>query len=213
MMTSPKRDINKWRTFFYSLLGFNLLIFFVFIILIFWPVSENDINDDVPTQKEGSEFILRTTKQNLNDLINAYLEQTLVGSKHQYRIALDRDVHLMGELPAFSTTIPLSVHLEPFVDEHGNIILKQRSISIGLLELPNQKIMQYMAKYLDMPDWVTINPKQEEIYVAVTEIDVKSNVTIKVEHLDLEANHIALRLKVPYETLGIDDYNKKVFTR
>lgn len=212
-MTSPNKEIKKWQTLFYSLLGLNLLLFFVFILLIFWPVSEKHVTDDTSSEKEGSEFIVRTTKQNLNDLINAYLEQTLDGSKHQYRVTLDKDVHLTGELPAFSTTVPLSVHLEPFVDKDGNIILKQRSISIGLLELPNQKIMQYMDRYLDMPEWVTINPKKEEIYVAVTEIDIRKNVTLSVEHIDLEANHIALRLKVPYETLGIDEVNEKVRSR
>ncbi|KKE79934.1 YpmS family protein [Oceanobacillus caeni] len=200
-----KNENNKWKKLFYSLLGFNILVFIVLLILIFWPVSElNPKPHSEDIINESSEFVVRTTKQNLNELINAYLEQVLHNSRHQYRILLEDDVQLRGELPVFNTTVPLSVHLEPFVQENGDIILKQRSISIGLLELPNRKIMEYMGKYLDMPEWVTINPKNEEIYVAVTDMDIKSNFNVSVERIDLEANDLAFRIQIPYKTLGID---------
>lgn len=200
-----KNENNKWKKLFYSLLGFNILVFIVLLILIFWPVSElNPKPHSEDIINESSEFVVRTTKQNLNELINAYLEQVLHNSRHQYRILLEDDVQLRGELPVFNTTVPLSVHLEPFVQENGDIILKQRSISIGLLELPNRKIMEYMGKYLDMPEWVTINPKNEEIYVAVTDMDIKSNFNVSVERIDLEANDLAFRRQIPYKTLGID---------
>ncbi|WP_068673937.1 YpmS family protein [Oceanobacillus sp. Castelsardo] len=201
-----KTEKNKWKKLFYSLLSFNMLILIAFLILIFWPVSEsNPKPNSETTLNESSEFVVRTTKQNLNALINAYLEQVLNNSRHQYRILLEDDVHLMGELPVFNTTVPLSVHLEPFVQKNGDIILKQRSISIGLLELPNQKIMEYMKKYLDMPEWVSINPKEEEVYVAVTDIELKSNFNVSVERIDLEANNLAFRIQIPYKTLGIDE--------
>jgi len=200
-----KNENNKWKKLFYSLLGFNILVFIVLLILIFWPVSElNPKPHSEDIINESSEFVVRTTKQNLNELINAYLEQVLHNSRHQYRILLEDDVQLRGELPVFNTAVPLSVHLEPFVQENGDIILKQRSISVGLLELPNRKIMEYMGKYLDMPEWVTINPKNEEIYVAVTDMDIKSNFNVSVERIDLEANDLAFRIQIPYKTLGID---------
>ncbi|MDY0394316.1 DUF2140 family protein [Virgibacillus halophilus] len=91
--------------------------------------------------------------------------------------------------------------------KNGDVVLKQKSISIGLLELPNKKIMEYMKKYLPMPEWVAIDPAKSEIYLAVTQMEIKSNFHVKVEHLDLEANNIAIQLKVPYRTLGIDPIN------
>ncbi|RKQ31493.1 YpmS family protein [Oceanobacillus halophilus] len=200
-----KKGTNKWKKLFYSLLGFNVVMLIILAFLLFGPVPETNI---APTTKhdteDSSEFVVRTTKQNLNELVNAYIEKLLEGSNHHYSISLEEDVHLMGELPVFSTTVPLSVHLEPLVLENGDIKLIQRSISIGLLELPNQKIMEYMDKYLNMPEWVTINPKEEEIYVAVTEMEMKSNFKVSVEHIDLEANNLAFRIEIPYRTLGID---------
>jgi uncharacterized protein YpmS len=196
---------SKWKKLFYSLLAINVVVVVILLALIFWPVPDASYPENEATsQDESSEFVVRTTKQNLNDLINAYTDQLLKGTSHHYRIELDEDVHLIGELPVFSATVPLSAHLEPLVQENGDIILKQKSISIGLLELPNRKIMEYIGKYLPMPDWVTVNPKEEEIYVAVTEMDIRSNFEVGVEHIDLEANNLAFRIRIPYQTLGID---------
>ena len=203
-MEKRKEQSTKWIKRFYLLLTINIVAVIVILSLIFWPVKEAEIASESIDTEESSEFIVRTSKQNLNNLINAYIEQLSKGTKHQYRIELDEDVHLIGELPVFSTTVPLSVHFEPLVVDNGDIILKQRSISLGLLELPNQKIMEYMAKYLPMPEWVTVDAKNEEIYIAVTQMDIRSNFKLAVETIDLEANNLAFKINVPYRTLGID---------
>jgi len=196
---------NKWKKLFYCLLAINVAILLTLIVLIFWPIPETKIPEASDTQEEsGSEFVVRTTKKNLDELANAYIEKLLSGTNHNYRISLDKDVHLLGELPVFSTTVPLSVHLVPFVQDNGDIILRQKSISVGLLELPNKKIMTYMKQYLPMPKWVTIDPKNEEVHVAVSQMDIKSNFHVSVEQFDLQANDLAFRIKVPYRTLGID---------
>lgn len=196
---------KKWKRLFIGLLSFNMILLFVLLTLIFWPVPQAEYPEKATEQiDENSEFIVRTTKKNLNDLANTYIDQLLASTDHEYYIELGDDVHLIGELPVFSSTVPLSVHLEPFVQENGDIILKQKSISIGLLKLPNQKIMEYMDKYLPMPEWVTVNPKEEEIYVAVTDIELKSNFQIAVEHIDLQANNLSFKFRIPYQTLGIN---------
>lgn len=195
----------KWKQLFIILMTFNLIVLFVIALLVFWPVPETKIPKITnPTEHESSEFVVRTTKQNLNNLVNAYIDKFLERTNHTYSVSLDEDVHLFGELPVFSSTVPLSIHLDPFVQDDGNIILKQKSISVGLLELPNKKIMEYMKKYLPMPEWVVVNPENEEIYVAVTEMDIKSNFQVGIEQFDLNANHLAFRIHVPYETLGIE---------
>ncbi|MUK90674.1 DUF2140 family protein [Ornithinibacillus sp. L9] len=205
MAENKQNKSMKWKKLFLALLTCNIIIFLALIILIFWPVQESEIptSEEEETQK-SSEFVVRTTKNNLNELVNAYLDELLKNTNHQYSILLEDDVHLIGELPAFSTTVPLSVHFEPIVQDNGDVVLKQRSISIGLLELPNKKIMEYMKKYLPTPEWINVNPKDEEIYVAVTQMDIKSNFQVSVEHIDLGANNLAFKLKVPYETLGIE---------
>lgn len=199
------RKQRKWKRNFLILFFTNLAIIALLVIFIFWPVDRVNVSTtDLSFEGASSEFVVHTTKKNLNDLVNAYMDKFLANTNHQYSISLEEDVHLIGELPIFSTTVPLSIHLEPLVQDNGDIILKQRSISVGLLELPNKKIMEYIEKYLPMPEWVTVNPAEEEIYVAVSDMDIKSNFRVHVEHFDLDANNIALKIFVPYKTLGID---------
>lgn len=203
-MTEQNKKMS-WKRLFYILLTVNVAVVIVLLALIFWPVPEKDLPKQTETaEQRSSEFVIRTTKENLNELMNAYLSEWLKNTDHQYRVSLEDDVHLIGELPVFSSTVPLSVHLEPIVQENGDVVLKQKSISLGLLELPNKKIMEYIDKYLPMPDWVIVNPSEEEVYVAVTEMDIRSNFEVAIEHIDLEVNNLALKIKVPYESLGID---------
>jgi uncharacterized protein YpmS len=196
----------KWKQFFYTLLVVDIIILVVLLGLVFWPVSKTERTvPEKPDEEEGSEFVVRTTKENLNELVNAYMHQLLRGTKHDYSVSLEGDdVHLIGELPVFSSTVPLSIHLDPHVQDNGDVILKQKSISIGLLELPNKKIMEYLKKYLPLPNWVTIDPKREEIYVAVTKMDIRSNFDVAVEQFDLENNDIAIKIRIPYSTLGLE---------
>lgn len=206
-MEQEKMNSIKWKRSFFTLLILNIAIILLLATLIFWPVNRAQIpliQEDVA--QDGSEFIIRTTKKNLNELINAYISEYLKDSKHRYYVTLEDEVQLIGELPVFSTTVPISIHLVPLVQENGDVILKQESITLGLLELPNKKIMEYMEQYLPMPEWVTINPDEEEIYVAVTDMEIKSNFQVRVEQMDLEANNLAFKIKVPYETLGIETF-------
>lgn len=200
-----RRQKNKWKRYFFYLLVSNLIVILGVIGLVFWPISNNNvISNSDESEQISSEFVVRTTKHNLNDLVNAYIDKLLDGTKHHYRVILEDDVHLLGELPIFSATVPLSIHLEPFVQDDGNVILKQKSISVGMLKLPNKKIMEYVKRYLTMPHWVQVDPENEEIHVSVTEMDIKSNFKVSVEHFDLQANHLAFKINVPYRTLGIE---------
>lgn len=205
-----KGNDNKnslWKRLFFTLLIVNITFFLIFIALIFYPVPKSDIPEIGQISEiegEGSEFIVRTTKINLNELINAYLNKLLKNTEHRYYVILDDDVQLLGELPVFSTTVPLFINFEPIVQKNGDIVLKQKSISVGLLELPNKKIMGYVEKYLPMPEWVTVNAQEEEVYVNMADMEVKSNFKVGFEQFDLEANNIAIKIKVPYKTLGID---------
>lgn len=214
-MKNQGNDQKKWKKWFYSLFFINIAIFLLITTLLLWPVSNKEHIPSNPVETDdSSEFVVRTTKKNLNELANAYIDKLLSDTNHHYQIILEEDVQLRGDLPVFSTTVPIIVDFDPIVQDNGDIILKQKSIALGRLQLPNKKIMEYMDKYLPKPKWVVMNPAAEEIYVAVTDMDIKSNFQVNVEQFDLQANHISFKIKVPYETLGIesiinDDENNK----
>ena len=211
MNYSERTKKNRvWKRRFFLLLFINGMIIIFLGLYLYSPIpkKELDIASKQYESENSSQFVVRTTKQNLNNLVNAYLDKLLVNTDHVYSIHLDEDVQLFGELPLFSSTVPLLIHFEPIVQENGDLVLKQKSISVGQMQLPNKKIMQYVEKYLPTPEWVIINPRDEEVYVKVTEMDIKSNFKIAVEQFDVEANNISFKIEVPYRTLGIDVFDQ-----
>lgn len=201
-----KKNNRRWKFSFFILLLINGVIISALAAFLYWPTPkvEIEVKSEEYSRANSSEFVVRTTKQNVNDLVNAYLEQSLVNSKQKYSIILEEDVQLIGELPIFTTTVPLHIHFEPTVLQNGDVILKQKSISIGKLDLPNKQVLKQVKRFLPVPDWVTINPDEEEIYVSITSMDIKSNFQIRAEQFDLAANVIAFKFNIPYSTLGID---------
>ncbi|GEN32179.1 uncharacterized protein YpmS [Cerasibacillus quisquiliarum] len=201
-----KTKQRNWKRLFFILLSVNLVIIGSVCLFFLWPTKPLNLpKSEINSNDRYSEFTIRTSKENVNELVNAYLDNLLRKTEHHYQISLGEDVRLLGELPVFSTKVPLSVRLEPEVQPNGDIVLKQKSISLGLLELPNKQIMKYMKTFLPVPNWVYIDPNKEEIYVAVTEMDIKSNFRVKVETFDLTRNDINLNIQIPYESLGIED--------
>jgi len=205
-MNESKQTNKDWKKRFYLLITINAIILFILAIYLYTPIPKKDLEiaSDQYKSEESSQFVVRTTKQNLNNLVNAYLDKVLSNTEHQFSINLDEDVQLFGELPVFSSTVPLLAHFEPIVQDNGDLVLKQKSISVGQLKLPNKKIMKYIDDYLPTPEWVIIDPSKEEVYVKITEMDIKSNFRIAVEQFDVEANNIAFKIEVPYKTLGIE---------
>ena len=201
-----KHEPANWKKRFIILITINIVLIVLFAMFVYSPIPKTELEESSQEYKSenSSEFIVRTTKQNVNNLVNAYIDKLLANSKHDYTINLEEDVQLLGELPIFSTSVPVLIHFDPVVQDNGDLVLEQKSISVGNLKLPNKKIMQYLKKYLPVPEWVIIQPDKESVYVKVSEMNIKSNFEVGVQRFDLDDNVIAFRIKVPYETLGID---------
>ncbi|WP_226036216.1 YpmS family protein [Aquibacillus saliphilus] len=205
MGNQHQRKKHNWKIFFLSLLGINVTIFIVLLLLIFLPTSKTEELPEKEYIEEdaGAEFTVHSSKQNLSELVNGYVDKLLKDKSDMYSVQLEDDVQLIGSIEVFETDIPVSIRLEPIVQENGDLILKQKEISLGLLHLPNKKILEYLKSNIPTPEWVVINPKEENIYVAITQMEIKSNFKVRVQQFDLENDRISFRIKVPNKTLGL----------
>src|SRR5690625_7416249 len=104
---------NKWKKLFIGLLILNITIILTLVVLLNIPTKETKITSE-PTINDDLTSVLavESNKDNLNELIKAYLNETLEESKYKYDVYLDEVVHLEGELPVFSTSIPLYIKLQ-----------------------------------------------------------------------------------------------------
>lgn len=188
---------NKWKIAFLTLLGILVLSIIFLAILIFKPVEKATIIKK--QQREEVPFAVTTNREDLTKLINHYLEQEGLNGPIHYEINIADQVELYGTLPIFNTDIQMKLTFEPIALENGDLLLKQKEISIGQLPLPVSYVMNFIANQYNFPDWVDIQPNDEEIYVHLTEMDLKNGMLVEMKTFDLENNNIQFNVSLPTE--------------
>ncbi|MBH0230444.1 YpmS family protein [Halobacillus yeomjeoni] len=191
---------NKWKTSFWILAIMNVGIVIGILALIFLPSSYTLVNVDKQKHTSEAEFTIFSTKQNLEQLANDYLGELSTQTVFDYSISLDKNVTLTGNIKAFDQTIPIKVELNPVVQKNGDLILEQERISLGQLPLPNKKVLEFVKDNYKLPEWVVVNPKDENIYVAVTQMETASNFDIRVHRFNLNSNQLAFKISVPRDS-------------
>ncbi|MGP4068611.1 YpmS family protein [Halobacillus sp. B29] len=191
---------NKWRTSFWLLALLNIIVLLVVLSLVFLPSTYTLVNVDKEKQSTDAEFTIVSTKENMEQLANEYLKELSTQTVFDYSITLDRNVTLTGNIKAFEQVIPIKVELNPIVQENGDLVLEQERISLGQLPLPNKKVLGFVKDNYKLPEWVMVNPNEENIYVAVTQMDTASNFNIRVDRFNLNSNQLAFKISVPQDS-------------
>lgn len=193
-----------WKQLFLGIVGLNVGLVLFFFIFLLWPISDTDIpSKEYIEEDPGAEFTITSSKQNLNELVNQYVDNFMKDKNDKFIVKLDENVQLLGSVEAFQTDIPISITLEPSVQENGDLVLYASDMSLGLLALPEKKILEYVKKELKTPEWVQIDPKNQLIYIGITQMEVKSKFKVRAQSFDLKNDHITFRIKVPNKTLGL----------
>lgn len=193
-----------WKQLFLGIVGLNVGLVLFFFTFLLWPISDTDIpSKEYIEEDPGAEFTITSSKQNLNELVNQYVDNFMKDKNDKFTVKLDENVQLLGSVEAFQTDIPISITLEPSVQENGDLVLYASDMSLGLLALPEKKILEYVKKELKTPEWVQIDPKNQLIYIGITQMEVKSKFKVRAQSFDLKNDHITFRIKVPNKTLGL----------
>lgn len=194
---------NKWRSAFFGVILLNLGIVLWVLALIFIPTDYALVNVDRERTNTDAEFTIVSTKENLEQLTNEYLNEMSSSTIFDYSISLDKFVKLRGNIRAFDQVIPITVELEPVVQENGDLILEQQGISLGKLPLPSNKVLEFVADNYDLPDWVQVNPEEENIYVALTQMETESNFRLAAERFNLNSDQLAFKIAVPKDSFEL----------
>ena len=181
---------------FFTLLACNILVISLFFILMNWPVKDKPLTNHVSNEQD-IQFEVKTTREDLTRFINQYLEQKGLTRTYHYEVYIADVVELHGKMPFFNREIDFVLTFKPVPQENGDLILKQETISIGKINLPVSYVMNFIDRQYQTPDWVTIQPDEQMIYVALHEMKWKSNIQVRAKQFDLEHNTISFLLTVP----------------
>ncbi|MBV7508073.1 YpmS family protein [Bacillus sp. sid0103] len=188
---------NKWKIGFLILLGINLLFAIIMLSLVMFPSEGPQTSKSkVPTQEHVS-FHVKSNKNDLNMLINHYLKEEAADSSIDYRVLLEDEVELYGTLPFFSEELNMKLTFRPSALENGDLVLKQRSMTIGSLHLPISYVLNFISENYKLPKGVEIRPKDKLIYVNMQQLKLKSDIKLKADKFDLKKDDIAFTILVP----------------
>lgn len=188
---------NKWKTLFLILLAINLLVIVTLVVIINIPSFQDERRQDKDYHGEMVHFKIQSNKNDLNKIINHYIESEGLKSPIDYKVLLDHEVELYGTIKVFTQDIEMKLTFEPEALENGDLLLKQKSISIGQLQLPVSYVLKFIRDKYDFPKWVNIQPNDEIIYVALQQMKLKSDIKVKVDKFDLPNDQILFTLMVP----------------
>jgi uncharacterized protein YpmS len=189
---------NRWKIGFFTLLGLMAAVILFLYFMITSPAEESKektLKSNVDT--EDVAFKVATNKRDLNRVINHYIEEQGNTAKFDYQVLLTDEVELYGTFPLFSEELELKLTFEPQALENGDLILNQRSISIGRLRLPVSTVLKFVRDSYNLPSAVTIQPNEERVYVSMQNLKLKSDIKVRVNEFDLKKDNIKFTLYVP----------------
>jgi uncharacterized protein YpmS len=190
---------NKWKKGFLLLLGIDLLIFILIISLVLTPTDETGKVKNSKSNKDTVSFKIKSNKNDLNQLINHYLKNEAADTPIDYQVRLGNEVELYGEIPFFSEKLKMKLTFVPNALENGDLLLKQKSISLGSLHLPVSTVLQFIRDNYKLPVGVDIRPSDKLVYVHMQQLKLKSDLKVEVDKFDLKKDDIAFTLIVPVE--------------
>ncbi|MGD7045360.1 YpmS family protein [Jeotgalibacillus proteolyticus] len=189
---------NKWKVSFLLLAAVVLLVLIYIFYLLFQPVEQKPPADAAPAlpPESQAEFNVTTTKEDLTIVANRFLEEELNG-QIDFSVALDDLVALQGSLPVFNSQIDFLMTFDAQAMENGNLLLTQESLSLGAIDLPVANVLKFIEDSYEFPEWVDVQPNDQEIIIQVTEIDVAAGLNVKTNQFNLRENDISFSIYVP----------------
>ena len=159
--------------------------------------NETKIPTIDPTHKQVA-LQIKTNKQDLNRVINHYLEKEL-SSTYDYQVLLTDQVELYGAIPIFNEELNVKLTFEPKPLENGDLELQQKNMSIGNLSLPPSLVLKFIQNSYSLPEWIMIQPSKEKIYVSLNTFKLKSNFKVLVDEFNLKDDDIRFSLQLPMD--------------
>jgi uncharacterized protein YpmS len=190
-------QVKNWKKAFFILVAINVGILLFLFVSISIPIKDKMIKQEEIRLQGYVPFLIHTQKDNLNRLINHYIEKEADDGPINYQVVLRDEVELYGTIPIFSEEIQMKLTFEPEALDNGDLILKQKSMVIGQMQLPVTYVLKFIADRYHLPKGVTIQPNDKLVYISMQKLKLKSDFKVRVKEFDLTSDDISFQLYVP----------------
>ncbi|MBC1366946.1 DUF2140 family protein [Listeria innocua] len=196
--SAPKKTKrNYWKWICLTLISLLILLAGWLYVTVFVLSPEEEPTPSLISNKSNIEFQTSTTKSDLNQLISSYIEEFSKEQDIGYKVFVANNVNFTAEAKIFGEPVELRLKFSPKVVDNGNIELSLTDMSVGALPLPVSYVMNYVNKNYKFPEWVTVLPKKEKIYLSLDKLNLKGDTKVRADTLNLKKDDISFTLLVP----------------
>lgn len=189
--------MKKWRFAFFALVVLNLIA--VIGLFLFMTTPSDDYKSyqaESSPPPEGNTVMVNTTKSDFEGIANTYIADAMEGQPIPLRLSVTDNVSLSTELTVFGITLPILLTFDPVVLPDGNLLLEQRSVEVGQLDIPPESALKLLRDSVDLPEFMEVMPKDEEVLLSLTDIPINGGVSVRATSFDLEEDDIRLLVTI-----------------
>ena len=199
-------SINYWKMAFLALVA---IIIGSFIFLGFRltdhsrEITYKNKVDQIIFEGKPS-FQLVSNKEDVNRIINHYLDKYLSNSSVKYDFYLENQAMLNGTFKLLGFPVEFYLYFEPFVMNDGNVLLEAKSVSIGSLSIPITQVLNQVSK-LDLPKWVEVKSSDKQVVLHLNQLVIEDDIRIKADKINLVDDDIRLSVYFDVATADINE--------
>lgn len=191
--------MKLWRLAFFISLSLNLLAVIAFFMIITIPAKGHSLSVSEASPIEagsGNSLIINVTKVDFEGLANTYIQREMKNSPVPLALAVNGDVSLSSELDIFSVPLPILLRFDPVVQPDGDLLLVQKSVEVGLLDIPPESALKLLRDSVELPAFMSVSPKEETVLLELSEIPIDNGVSIRATSFNLEEDDIRLKVTI-----------------
>ena len=191
--TMEKKERNLWKILFFILSGVVLAALVTIFVLIGIP-SKVPLPEKSAVEEQYPMLEVTSSKESLNEIIEKTIQEQKTDRSLDFSMVLTDSVELYTVIPVFNREIQLKMTFQPETLDNGDIILKQETMQLGKMRLPVSYVLNFISKQARLPEWMIIDPANEQIYIALSEIELQGNLKLKANRMNLAEDDISFHI-------------------
>ena len=188
-----KKERNLWKILFFTLLGIVFAVLVTIFVLIGIP-SEVPLPENSAVEERYPVLEVTSSKESLNEIIEQVIQKQKTDYSLDFSMVLTDSVELYTVIPVFNREIQLKMTFEPVTLDNGATILKKETMKLGQMRLPVSYVLNFINKQANLPEWMMINPENEQIYIALSEVELQGNLKLKANRMNLAEDDISFHV-------------------
>lgn len=168
-------------------------------IILSSPESENINTADINRPQEDLAIGIEVSLDDVETIANLFLDQESKDSDIQYDLVLGDQAQLLGQTSYLGIPFDFSANMTPETLDNGNVMLHINELALSGYELPQNLILNIIARQVDLPDFIVFNPDDSYIGINLDEYELDNGGQITVDQLDLDQDTVQVTIHLPHD--------------